>query len=283
VARPSRSHSRVTDDAPEVGGGNHDLDLTALYLTEIKGPLLTRDEEAELAKRIERGDRAAKNEFITRNLRLVVSTAKKFQHRGLEFSDLIAEGNLGLIRAVEKFDWRKGIRFSTYATWWIKMALHRALYYQARTIRVPSLQSQRVNHLAIAYDRLTSTLERAATRAELARELKWPEQRVDQVMEITHNRELVSLEASVMGEGDEEGLQSDTMADASEGPEEMMFAARMREDVSDMLIAVLTPTEARFVRYVYGFGNGGPHSLKEVATGFGLTREAASKFAAMTL
>jgi RNA polymerase primary sigma factor len=236
---------------------------------------LTREEEAELAKRIERGDRAAKNEFITRNLRLVVSNAKKFQHRGLEFSDLIAEGNLGLIRAVEKFDWRKGIKFSTYATWWIKMALHRALYYQARTIRVPSWQSECANHLANAHNKLTSTLQREPTRAELAEAMKWPEQRVDEVIEIIRNRELISLEAPIRVNG-EEAVLSEIIADPAESPDETVSEGMMRDQVAELVRSVLTPTEARFVRNYFGF-NGGPHRLGELAVELAITPQEASK------
>ena len=184
--------------APPVGGTE---DAVRLYLQRIgRVPLLTREDEVRLARRIEQNDMAAKNALIEANLRLVVSIAKRYQGRGLTLLDLIQEGNMGLIRGVEKFDWRRGFKFSTYATWWIRQAMTRALADQSRTIRIPVHMVERMNKVQAARRELSQQLERDPTPAEIAVKVEMPADKVEQLLKL--GQETVSLETPV-GSGDE--------------------------------------------------------------------------------
>ena len=190
----------VSEAALEVPEGISTDDPVRMYLKEIgKIPLLTADEEIELAKRMEKGDPEAKKRLAESNLRLVVSIAKRYTGRGMQFLDLIQEGNLGLIKAVEKFDYKKGYKFSTYATWWIRQAITRAIADQARTIRIPVHMVETINRTIRTSRQLTQSLGREPSAAEIAEVMKMPVQRVEEILKIAMDP--ISLETPVGGRG----------------------------------------------------------------------------------
>jgi RNA polymerase primary sigma factor len=246
------------------------LDSLRLYLRSIgRVPLLSAEEEVSLAKRIERGDVSAKQHMVEANLRLVVSIAKGYVGRGLTLLDLIQEGSLGLIRAVEKFDYRRGYKFSTYATWWIRQAVTRSLADKGRTIRIPVHMVERLNKLIHAERRMIQQLGREPTPAELAAELECTVREVRDIMRIT--QQPISLEKPV-GEEDDSAL-ADFVEDVSaESPFEIASEALRRENVMRVL-SCLPRREREVIEMRYGILGGRPRTLEEVGRAFNITRE----------
>jgi RNA polymerase primary sigma factor len=247
----------------------HD-DTVRMYLRDIgRIPLLKKEEEVALAKRIAEGDQTAKRQLVEANLRLVVSIAKKYIGRGLQLLDLIQEGNTGLIKAAEKFDHTKGFKFSTYATWWIRQAITRAIADQARTIRIPVHMVETINKLIRTKRRLTQELGRDPLPEEIAAEMEIDVEKVLHIMKIS--QDTVSLELPVGEEAD--SRLGDFIEDAdSMTPEEAATQQLLKEHVEEVL-ELLTPREQKILRMRFGLEDGRSHTLEEVGQEFGVTRE----------
>ncbi len=245
-------------------------DPVRMYLKEIgKVPLLSADEEVELAKRMEEGDSDAKKRLAEANLRLVVSIAKRYVGRGMLFLDLIQEGNLGLIKAVEKFDYRKGYKFSTYATWWIRQAITRAIADQARTIRIPVHMVETINKLIRVQRQLLQELGREPYPEEIAKEMQLPVERVREIQKIS--QEPVSLETPI-GEEEDSHLGDFIQDDNVPVPAEAAAFTLLREQLSEVL-DTLTKREQKVLRLRFGLDDGRARTLEEVGKEFDVTRE----------
>ena len=245
-------------------------DPVRMYLKEIgKVPLLTSEEEIELAKRMELGDEEAKKKLAEANLRLVVSIAKRYVGRGMQFLDLIQEGNLGLIKAVEKFEYRKGYKFSTYATWWIRQAITRAIADQARTIRIPVHMVETINRLVRAQRQLLQTLGREPSPEEVAKEMELPVERVREIMKISQDP--VSLETPI-GEEEDSHLGDFIQDDQVTVPADAATFTLLHEQLMEVL-DTLTEREQKVLRLRFGLDDGRPRTLEEVGREFNVTRE----------
>ncbi len=248
-------------------------DSVRLYLREIgKIPLLNSEEELELAKKVVAGDKRAKDKMAEANMRLVVSIAKRYSGRGLDFLDLIQEGNTGLLRAVEKFDPDKGFKFSTYATWWIRQAITRAIADQARTIRIPVHMVETINKLLRTQRRMTQELNREPTIEELAKELEMEPDKVEYVIKI--KQDITSLDAGVGRDGeDEDSVLGDFIEDEDGAtPEESATNQLLKEQVQAVL-STLSDREQKIIKMRFGLENGKSHTLEEVGQEFAVTRE----------
>ena len=256
-------------DLASMEGINID-DPVRMYLREIgRIPLLSYDEELELAKKVLAGDEAAKQKLAESNLRLVVSIAKKYVGRGMLFLDLIQEGNMGLIKAVEKFDYTKGYKFSTYATWWIRQAITRAIADQARTIRIPVHMVETINKLIRTSRHLLQQLGREPTPEEMAAEMEIPVEKVTEIQKIAQDP--VSLETPI-GEEDDSHLGDFIQDDDSPAPQEAAAYTLLREQLEEVM-KTLTPREAKVLKLRFGLEDGKSRTLEEVGKEFNVTRE----------
>ena len=245
-------------------------DPVRMYLREIgKIPLLTYEEELDLAKKVLEGDEEAKQKLAESNLRLVVSIAKKYVGRGMLFLDLIQEGNMGLIKAVEKFDYTKGYKFSTYATWWIRQAITRAIADQARTIRIPVHMVETINRLIRTSRHLLQQLGREPTQEEIAEEMEMPVEKVMEIQKIAQDP--VSLETPI-GEEEDSHLGDFIEDEDAPAPDEAASYILLKEQLEEVL-ETLTPREAKVLRLRFGLDDGRSRTLEEVGQEFGVTRE----------
>ena len=278
------SESDLDDDSEEDDGGNlEDIlkddsiakeltinDPVRMYLKEIgKISLLSLDEETELSKKIAEGDEMAKNRLAVSNLRLVVSIPKRYVGRGMLFLDLIQEGNIGLMKAVEKFDATKGYKFSTYATWWIRQAITRAIADQARTIRVPVHMVETINKLSRFQRQLTLELNREPTDEELAEKMNMSPEKIREVIKIAQDP--VSLETPI-GEEEDSHLGDFVPDESNMSPEDFTVHEMLKEEISDVLLT-LTEREEQVLRLRFGLDDGSSKTLEEVGQMFGVTRE----------
>ena len=278
------SESDLDDDSEEDDGGNlEDIlkddsiakeltinDPVRMYLKEIgKISLLSLDEETELSKKIAEGDEMAKNRLAESNLRLVVSIAKRYVGRGMLFLDLIQEGNIGLMKAVEKFDATKGYKFSTYATWWIRQAITRAIADQARTIRVPVHMVETINKLSRFQRQLTLELNREPTDEELVEKMNMSPEKIREVIKIAQDP--VSLETPI-GEEEDSHLGDFVPDESNMSPEDFTVHEMLKEEISDVLLT-LTEREEQVLRLRFGLDDGSSKTLEEVGQMFGVTRE----------
>jgi len=265
-----KGRSGGSEDELAVPEGVSVDDPVRMYLKEIgRVPLLTPEQEVELAMRVEAGDEEAKRRLAEANLRLVVSIAKRYVGRGMLFLDLIQEGNLGLIKAVEKFDYRKGYKFSTYATWWIRQAITRAIADQARTIRIPVHMVETINKLIRIQRQLLQELGREPTPEEIAREMDLTEDRVREIMKIS--QEPVSLETPI-GEEEDSHLGDFIQDEDAQAPADAASFMLLKEQLEEVL-ETLAPREEKVLRLRFGLDDGRTRTLEEVGKVFDVTRE----------
>ena len=266
----SDANKQYVEDLESLAEGVGLEDHVRMYLKEIgKVPLLTAEEEVELAIRIEHGDEAAKDRLNEANLRLVVSIAKRYVGKGMQFLDLIQEGNLGLLKAVEKFDYRKGYKFSTYATWWIRQAITRAIADQARTIRIPVHMVETIHKLGRVSRQLSQELGKDPTPEQIAQEMNMPVDKVREIMKISQDP--VSLETPV-GEEEDSHIGDFIPDDDAPAPSESAAAILLREQLMEVL-ETLTPREQKVLRLRFGLDDGCQRTLEEVGKEFHVTRE----------
>ena len=281
---------QLPDDGPDVDEletqeevSNEDLAMAAednfaddsvkMYLREIgKIPLLSLEEEQKLAVQAKKGSKRAKDKLAESNMRLVASIAKRYSGRGLDLLDLIQEGNTGLLRAVDKFDPEKGFKFSTYATWWIRQAITRAIADQARTIRIPVHMVETINRVLRMKRKMTQEMNREPTNKELADALKMEEEKVDYVMRI--RQDIASLDATIGKEGDDEdSVLGDFVEDEErDSPEDAAAHQILKEQLAE-IIKGLSDREQKIIKMRFGVGGGRPHTLEEVGNEFAVTRE----------
>jgi len=260
----------IDDEIENDPGEAYTEDMIQFYLNSIGDiPLLTADEEKELAKKVEEGDEEAKKKFITANLRLVVNIAKNYVNRGLPFNDLIQEGNIGLIKAIEKFDYRRNFKFSTYATWWIKQAITRALSNDSRTIRYPVHIVERYNKFKAIEKNLTLELGREPTIEEIAERLQVTTQKAADIQMSIKN--ITSLDMTI-GEDQDTTLESMTIDESTDTPEEEIIKSDMKEQIQKLL-ETLSEKEKKIIEMRMGFLDGETHTLEEVGNVIGVTRE----------
>ncbi len=267
---PSDNHSEDQEEEEVPAEGVNIDDPVKVYLKEIgRVPLLSSEEEIELAKRMAEGDEKAKKRLSEANLRLVVSIAKRYVGRGMQFLDLIQGGNLGLIKAVEKFDHTKGFKFSTYATWWIRQAITRAIADQARTIRIPVHMVETINKVKKVSNQLLHKNGHEPTAEEIAKELDMPVDKVREIMRVA--QEPVSLETPI-GEEEDSHLGDFIPDDDAPAPAEAASHTLLKEQLSDVL-QTLTPREEKVLRLRFGLEDGRSRTLEEVGKEFNVTRE----------
>lgn len=261
----------MTTDRTRSVAGNGILQKYLKTMGQI--PLLSRDDEVDIARRIKEGSppesEAAKEVLINANLRLVVSIAKQYVYRGMPLSDLIQEGNLGLIRAVEKFDFTKGFKFSTYASWWIRQSIIRAIESQIRTIRIPIYKLEAINRLHQVSRKLFQDLGREPSLVEISHRLEMPVDRIEELLRLT--REPISLEATITDDS-ESTVGEFIVNERAESPAGQLVETALRDQIDDVL-STLTPREEKVIRMRYGIGEQAAYSLEEIGSQFSLTRE----------